>query len=75
MVKLGLCIGCTQIFFVGKLVKRPLGRPTRRYQNIIKVNDREIECGNVSGWNWLRIVSSRGLSICGNETLCFASVL
>jgi len=56
-------------------VKRPLGRPTRRYQNITKVNDREIDCGNVSRWKWLRIVSNRGLSICGNEPLCFASVL
>jgi hypothetical protein len=52
-------------------VKRPLGRPTRRYQNIIKVNDREIDCDDVSGWIWLRIESHRGLSVGGIETLLF----
>jgi len=61
VVQLGLCIGCTRIFFYREGCKSPLGRPTRKYQNIIKVNDREIDCGNVSVWNWLRVVSSRGL--------------
>jgi hypothetical protein len=35
--------------------KRTLGRPRRRWEDIIKMNFREVEGDVGTGWSWLRI--------------------
>jgi hypothetical protein len=37
--------------------KRPLGRPTRRWENNIKMDLREI---GIDGANWIRLAQDRG---------------
>ena len=39
--------------------KRPLGRPRRRWEDNIKKDLQEVECGGMD-WKWLRIVTSGG---------------
>jgi hypothetical protein len=41
--------------------KRPLGRPTRRWEDGIKMDLREIGWGLCSGFTWLRIGTGGGL--------------
>jgi hypothetical protein len=41
--------------------KRPLGRHTRRWEDNVKKDFREIGIGGVTGFGWLRIGSSGGL--------------
>jgi len=40
--------------------KRPLGRPTRRWENNIKMNLQEVECGVWTGSSWHRIGTGGG---------------
>jgi hypothetical protein len=40
--------------------KRPLGRPTRRWEGNIKMDLQEMGCGNMDGLSWLRIESVVG---------------
>jgi hypothetical protein len=43
---------------VGKVEgKRPLGRPRRRREDIIKMDLQEIECG---GMEWIEVAQGRG---------------
>ena len=48
--------------------KRPLGRPSCRWEDNIKMNIQEVECG---GMDWTRAVSKCGQVVgifdCGNE--------
>jgi hypothetical protein len=42
--------------------KTPLGRPRRRWEDVIKMDVRKIGCGGVwSGFSWLRIGTVGGL--------------
>jgi hypothetical protein len=42
--------------------KRPLGRPRHRWEDNVKMDVREIRCGEVwTEFNWLRIKTSGGL--------------
>jgi hypothetical protein len=46
----------------GKLMKRKvLGRPRRRWEDNIKMDLREVECGACTGSIWLRIEADGGL--------------
>jgi len=46
---------------VGKLeVKRPLGRPKRRWEDNIKMDLQEVGCGAWAGSSWLRIGKGGG---------------
>jgi hypothetical protein len=48
--------------------KRPLGRPTRRWKDNIKMDLQEVGCGKVwTGSSWLRIETGGGPFECGNE--------
>jgi hypothetical protein len=42
--------------------KRPLGRPRRRWEDIIKLDLQEVGVGGVvgTGWSWLRIGTGGG---------------
>jgi hypothetical protein len=42
--------------------RRPLGRPRRRWEDNIKMDLREIGCGDVAGFIGLRIGTGGGLS-------------
>jgi hypothetical protein len=35
--------------------KRPLGRPRRRWVDIIKMDLQEVGCGSITGLSWLKI--------------------
>jgi len=48
-------------------VKRPLGRPRRRWEGNIKIDLQEVGCGVWIGSSWLRIGTSGGNCECGNE--------
>jgi len=41
--------------------KRPIGRPTHRWGDNIKVDLQEVECGARTGSNWFRIGTGGGL--------------
>jgi hypothetical protein len=41
--------------------KRPLGSPRRRWVDNIKINLREIDCDDMTGSIWLKIVTNGGL--------------
>ena len=43
-------------------VKRPLGRPTRRWEDNIKMDLQELVCGDV---DWIELAQDRDR--CGNE--------
>ena len=46
---------------VGRPVgKRPLGRPTRRWEDNIKMDLQEVGGGVRTGWSWLRIGTGGG---------------
>jgi hypothetical protein len=48
-------------FLVGKPEgKRPLGRPRCRWEDNIKVDLQEVECGVWTGLSWLRIEKGGG---------------
>ena len=52
---------CVYRVLVGKPEgKRPLGRPRRRWEDNIKMDLQEGECGGWTGSSWLRIGSSGG---------------
>ena len=40
--------------------KRPLGRPSRRWENVIQMNLQEVVCGVWTGSSWLRIGTGDG---------------
>jgi hypothetical protein len=40
--------------------KRPLGRPTRRWEDNIKINLQEVACGGLDWSSWLRIQTGGG---------------
>jgi hypothetical protein len=40
--------------------KKPLGRPRRRWEHIIKANLQELGCGVWTGLSWLRIEAGGG---------------
>ena len=40
--------------------KRPLGRPRRRWEDIIKMDLQEVRCGAWTGSSWLRIGTGGG---------------
>ena len=40
--------------------KRPFGRPRRRWEDNIKVDPQEVECGVWTGSSWLRIGAGGG---------------
>ena len=47
--------------FVGKPeVKRPLGRPRRRWEDNIKMDFQEVGCGVWNGSSWFRIGTDGG---------------
>jgi hypothetical protein len=47
----------TYIVFLGKLeCKKPLGRPRRRWEDNIKLDLQEVECG---GMNWIELAQDR----------------
>jgi hypothetical protein len=41
-------------------VKRPLGRPRRRLEDIFRMDLQEVECGVGIGLGWLRIETGSG---------------
>jgi hypothetical protein len=41
--------------------KRPLGRPTRKWKDGIRIDVGKIGCGVWSGFSWLRIGAGSGL--------------
>jgi hypothetical protein len=41
-------------------VRRPLGRPRRRWEDNIKMDLQEVECGIWAGLSWLRIETGGG---------------
>jgi len=45
---------------VGKLGKRPLGRPTHRWECNIRIDLQEMVCGVRNGSSWLRIKTGGG---------------
>jgi hypothetical protein len=46
---------------MGKTVgKRPVGRPTRRWEYNIKMDLQEVGGGGDTGWSWLRIGTGGG---------------
>jgi len=52
---------CVYRVLVGKHEgKRPLGRPRHRWEDNIKMNLHEVECGLWTGSSWLRIVTGGG---------------
>jgi hypothetical protein len=47
--------------------KRPLGRPRRRWEDNIKADVQEVDCG---GMDWIELAQGRqvaGICECGNE--------
>jgi hypothetical protein len=55
---------------VGKSVgKRPLGRPRRRWDDIMKMELQEVGCG---GMDWIKLAQDwdRWWALVNNETLC-----
>jgi hypothetical protein len=40
--------------------KRPLGRPRRRWEDNVRVDLQEVECGVWTGLRWLRIETGGG---------------
>ena len=38
--------------------KRPLGRPRRRWENIIKMDQQEVGCG---GMDWIEVAQDRNI--------------
>jgi hypothetical protein len=45
--------------------KRPLGRPSRRWEDNIKMDVQEVECGVCTGFSW---ISTETGCECGNES-------
>jgi hypothetical protein len=41
-------------------VKRPLGRPRRRWEDNIKIDLQEVQCGLWHGSSWLRVGTGGG---------------
>jgi hypothetical protein len=55
-------------FLIGKLeVKRPLGKPRRRWEDNIKMDLQEVRCWVWTGSSWLRIGTGAGTCESGNE--------
>jgi hypothetical protein len=46
---------------------RQLGRPRRRWEDDIKIDLQELECGVYIGLSWLRMGQVAGTCECGNE--------
>jgi hypothetical protein len=53
--------GASRVLVEKTDVKRPLGRPRRRWEDNIKVDLQEIGCGGMDWMIWLRIETDSGL--------------
>jgi hypothetical protein len=53
LARMGLLVGKSE-------VKRPLGRPRRRWKDNIKMELQEVGCGVWTGLSWLRIETGGG---------------
>jgi hypothetical protein len=53
---MGERIGVYRVLVGKREVKRPLGRPRHRWENNIKVNLQEVECG---GMDWITLAQDR----------------
>ena len=47
--------------------KRPLVRPRPRWEDNVKMDLQEVECGGMDWSIWLRIGTGAGTCECGNE--------
>ena len=60
VARVGERIGVNKVWMGEPEGKRPLGRPRRRWENIIKMALHEAGCEGTTGSSWLRIGTGGG---------------